>query len=45
MSSNTSATGKDFFRIDPRLCALIVIDMQNAFVSKGDPSKSQQLEP
>ena len=35
MSSNPSATGKSFFTIDPRRCALIVIDMQNAFVAEG----------
>jgi nicotinamidase-related amidase len=35
MSSNTSASGKTFFAIDPRRCALIVIDMQNAFVAEG----------
>jgi nicotinamidase-related amidase len=35
MSSNPSATGKDFFAIEPRRCALIVIDMQNAFVAEG----------
>src|SRR5205809_7625550 len=34
MSSNPSATGKSFFTIDPRRCALIVIDMQNAFVAE-----------
>jgi ureidoacrylate peracid hydrolase len=27
--------GRDFFQIDPRLTALIVIDMQNAFVAPG----------
>lgn len=37
MSPNPSATGRDFFTIDPRRCALIVIDMQNAFVAKGAP--------
>jgi nicotinamidase-related amidase len=35
MSSNSSASGKDFFTIEPRSCALIVIDMQNAFVAEG----------
>ncbi len=35
--SNPSLTGRDFFTIDPRHCALIVIDMQNAFVAKGAP--------
>lgn len=30
-----SAIGRDFFAIDPRRCALIVIDMQNAFVAEG----------
>ena len=33
--SNPSLTGKDFFTIDPSHCALIVIDMQNAFVAEG----------
>jgi nicotinamidase-related amidase len=32
---STSTFGKDFFAIDPRRCALIVIDMQNAFVAEG----------
>jgi hypothetical protein len=27
--------GRDFFQIDPRSTALIVIDMQNAFVAPG----------
>jgi len=31
MSSSPSASGKTFFTIEPRACALIVIDMQNAF--------------
>jgi nicotinamidase-related amidase len=35
--SNPSLTGKDFFTIDPARCALIVIDMQNAFVAEGAP--------
>ncbi|HEV2116089.1 MAG TPA: isochorismatase family cysteine hydrolase [Terriglobales bacterium] len=35
--SNPSLTGKEFFTIDPARCALIVIDMQNAFVAKGAP--------
>ncbi len=35
--SNKSLTGKDFFTIDPGRCALIVIDMQNAFVAEGAP--------
>ena len=34
---NPSVTGKDFFAIDPARCALIVIDMQNAFVAEGAP--------
>lgn len=32
-----SLTGKDFFIINPRRSALIVIDMQNAFVAAGAP--------
>src|SRR5690349_24981421 len=35
--ANPSLTGKGFFTIDPRHCALIVIDMQNAFVAEGAP--------
>jgi nicotinamidase-related amidase len=35
MSSHPSVTGISFFTIDPRRCALIVIDMQNAFVAEG----------
>jgi ureidoacrylate peracid hydrolase len=35
MSSGPNATGKSFFTIEPRHCALIVIDMQNAFVGEG----------
>ncbi len=35
MSARISASGKDFFKIDPRRAALIVIDMQNAFVAEG----------
>ena len=35
--SNPSLTGKEFFTIDPARCALIVIDMQNAFVAEGAP--------
>lgn len=37
MSPRISASGKDFFTIDPRRAALIVIDMQNAFVAEGAP--------
>jgi len=37
MSSGPSATGKNFFTIDGSRCALIVIDMQNAFVAEGAP--------
>ncbi len=35
--SGPSATGADFFEIEPRRCALLVIDMQNAFVAEGAP--------
>jgi nicotinamidase-related amidase len=35
--SNPSLTGRDFFTIDPSRSALIVIDMQNAFVAEGAP--------
>ncbi|HXE89818.1 MAG TPA: isochorismatase family cysteine hydrolase [Terriglobales bacterium] len=37
MSSNLKASGSDFFTVDPRRTALIVIDMQNAFVAEGAP--------
>jgi nicotinamidase-related amidase len=36
-SSSPSVTGASFFEIEPRSCALIVIDMQNAFVAEGGP--------
>src|SRR5579872_6128089 len=29
------AFGREFFEVDPRTTALIVIDMQNAFVAEG----------
>ncbi len=32
-----SRTGRDFFTVDPRHSALLVIDMQNAFVAEGAP--------
>lgn len=35
MSSNLKTSGQDFFTVDPRRAALIVIDMQNAFVAEG----------
>ena len=35
--SNPILTGRDFFTIDPSRSALIVIDMQNAFVAEGAP--------
>jgi nicotinamidase-related amidase len=35
--SSMNNVGKDFFAIDPHRCALIVIDMQNAFVAEGAP--------
>lgn len=37
MSFNLKSSGKGFFTIDPRRSALIVIDMQNAFVAEGAP--------
>ncbi len=37
MSSNLIASGSDYFTVDPRRTALIVIDMQNAFVAEGAP--------
>ncbi|MBV9609774.1 MAG: cysteine hydrolase [Acidobacteria bacterium] len=35
MGSNLGNTGRDFFSVAPRETALIVIDMQNAFVAEG----------
>jgi nicotinamidase-related amidase len=35
--SSTSTSGKDYFVINAHRCALIVIDMQNAFVAEGAP--------
>jgi len=35
MSPDPNASEKNFFTIEPRSCALIVIDMQNAFVAEG----------
>lgn len=40
--SKPSLTGKDFFTIDPRRCALIIIDMQNAFVAEGAPFETPE---
>jgi nicotinamidase-related amidase len=37
MPSRPSVSGRDFFTVHPRRSALIVIDMQNAFVAKGGP--------
>jgi len=37
MSSNLSVSGRSFFTIEPRRAALIIIDMQNAFVAEGAP--------
>lgn len=37
MSSNLDASSKRFFTVDPRRAALLVIDMQNAFVAEGAP--------
>jgi nicotinamidase-related amidase len=37
MPSRPSVSGRDFFTVDPRRSALIVIDMQNAFVAEGSP--------
>ena len=37
MSSSPGNSGKSFFTVDPRRAALIVIDMQNAFVAEGAP--------
>jgi ureidoacrylate peracid hydrolase len=37
MSSNLKTSGQDYFTVDPRRAALIVIDMQNAFVAEGAP--------
>src|SRR5438552_18980579 len=35
VSSNLSTSGRNFFTIERSSCALIVIDMQNAFVAEG----------
>lgn len=35
--ASPSRTGRDFFTVNPRSSALIVIDMQNAFVAEGAP--------
>lgn len=35
MSKGPSRTGREYFTVDPRKTALIVIDMQNAFVAEG----------
>jgi nicotinamidase-related amidase len=40
--SGPSATGEDFFEIEPRRCALIIIDMQNAFVAEGAPLETPE---
>ncbi|MFQ5695603.1 MAG: cysteine hydrolase family protein, partial [Terriglobia bacterium] len=37
MASRLSTSGKDFLAIVPRRTALLVIDMQNAFVAEGAP--------
>lgn len=37
MPSRPSVSGRNFFTMDPRRSALIVIDMQNAFVAEGGP--------
>ena len=42
MASNLSASGKNFIAVDPRRAALIVIDMQNAFVAEGAPFETPE---
>ncbi len=37
MPAKISASGRDYFKMDPRRAALMVIDMQNAFVAEGAP--------
>ncbi len=37
MPPKPSVSGRGFFTVDPRRSALIVIDMQNAFVAEGGP--------
>ena len=37
MASDSPISRKDFFTVDARRSALIVIDMQNAFVAEGSP--------
>ena len=35
MTADRIAFGRDFFSVDPRKAALIVVDMQNAFVAEA----------
>lgn len=37
MPSRPSVSGREYFTVDPGRAALIVIDMQNAFVAEGGP--------
>jgi nicotinamidase-related amidase len=37
LSGSPANSGRSFFTVDPRRAALIVIDMQNAFVAEGAP--------
>lgn len=37
MPAKISVSGRDYFKVDPRRAALLVIDMQNAFVAEGSP--------
>ncbi len=42
MPSRPSVSGRDFFTVHPRRSALIVIDMQNAFVAEGGPLETPE---
>ena len=42
------AFGKDYFKIDPKRCAMLVIDMQNSFLEKGavfEAPKGREIIP
>ena len=45
MPGSSIVFGGEFFEVDPRSTALIVIDMQNAFVAEGATSKRLQHAP
>jgi len=37
--------GREFFEVDPRSTALIIIDMQNAFVAEGATYETTASQP